>query len=734
MNSSDDAVAILAIRLKWGRTTFANKNQLITIRRNGNRKEEKNNENGNNNANHHQGSQIIATLKQDVEELTSVPCQRQKLICKALWKGVLKDTREAEAELKSNIQKCHQQNNQNNDNDNDNALVVVSVTLIGSAETLQEKPQEQRTKFIEDMSEAELKDLEQKELIDRFKHSNMHNISTSLPVGDIIAIQCEPGQAARLVAQQEQKTKQFHSGGANATGRQAMYQEHRLIKGLSQYHIQEKLRERQRATQPTKLIGDVVMTMGRELGRGYVNSLAVLNNGTLVSALDDGHVQLWNRGHLIKDVVHGTGGGVEHVMSIPTSNGNGNTKSLFVTGGIGMLKVWNDQAKCFITMRTPQGTSPASITTGSLFNNDSDCKQRFIACCVKVTRQENPNQFHLIPQDAEGRRRRAQAQALEIQTRQHLQNVSTSVRYWIFNESDEIVSRRDSLNLSQGSIHPTYDFNNHENFVPAAIIQVATTRDYLICADEFGGLSPQKFAIASSINTTPPPTRQSSSQFNNNDDASNHFTPSTFIQLFVDELSTSTSTNESLFCCTISCMEPIKDNLLAVATDFSQTMTSSNETQGRFSSSSSSSSSSSLAGSSVVHLKLPHPRAVSIIDLDNKIVQIVLNAHKDSVRSICLTPSGDILTAGGKFDATVKVWDCITWTTAMKSHVNNSDIYLEQQVVVKDVNPENAPVLTDAETLKEPGYVFDLKILPSELDTALYVVACARYNVIKIVV
>ena len=50
-------------------------------------------------------------------------------------------------------------------------------------------------------------------------------------------------------------------------------------------------------------------------------------------------------------------------------------------------------------------------------------------------------------------------------------------------------------------------------------------------------------------------------------------------------------------------------------------------------------------------------------------------------------------------------------------------------------------LLTEAKTLKEPGYVFDLKVLPNhsknkadDSEDLLYAVAAARYNVVKIII
>ena len=47
---------------------------------------------------------------------------------------------------------------------------------------------------------------------------------------------------------------------------------------------------------------------------------------------------------------------------------------------------------------------------------------------------------------------------------------------------------------------------------------------------------------------------------------------------------------------------------------------------------------------------------------------------------------------------------------------------------------EEVKVLIDAQILKQPGYVFDLKVLPDSNGSNVYGIAAARYNVIKIVI
>eukprot|EP00546_Thalassionema_frauenfeldii_P017193 CAMPEP_0178899388 /NCGR_PEP_ID=MMETSP0786-20121207/2870_1 /TAXON_ID=186022 /ORGANISM="Thalassionema frauenfeldii, Strain CCMP 1798" /LENGTH=102 /DNA_ID=CAMNT_0020570235 /DNA_START=439 /DNA_END=747 /DNA_ORIENTATION=+ len=99
---------------------------------------------------------------------------------------------------------------------------------------------------------------------------------------------------------------------------------------------------------------------------------------------------------------------------------------------------------------------------------------------------------------------------------------------------------------------------------------------------------------------------------------------------------------------------------------------------------------------------------------------ILQSSHADIVRSICPLPNnGGILTAGGKMDATVRLWDTTDIMDATSGNTNS-----------------NTDIVTTSEKLDEPGYVFDLKVLPDSNDTkeGVFAIAAARYNVIKIVV
>ena len=128
-----------------------------------------------------------------------------------------------------------------------------------------------------------------------------------------------------------------------------MYSYSRLVTGLPQRQMEDLLKQRKQ--KDNTLLGKVVMTMGLELRRAYVNDMTVLPNGTLVSVLDDGHVQLWKNGAVEEDVIHDGNadlGGVDSVVTLGTAS--------FVTAGRGSMRLWNRYGR-----RTAAGVAFATV-------------------------------------------------------------------------------------------------------------------------------------------------------------------------------------------------------------------------------------------------------------------------------------------------------------------------------------------------------------------------------------
>lgn len=285
-------------------------------------------------------------FKEKVATLTGVPLERQKLLCKG-WKGPLRDDFVFAEITKAKL----------------------IVTLIGSAETLAEPVRKQA--FLEDLSPEQLAADEEARLAEAMTDAE----------GMIAALQKPPH--------------------CRDDGKQEVYQYNRVVTGLPQRQIEELLRKQ---SEESTLIGEVAMTLGLELRRAYVNDLAVLEDGTCVTASDDGHVQLWKHTALEYDLVHGgNDGGVDSVVALRHPN------IAFATGGRGCVRLWTSEAEevMALPMRIP-GTSPDSLVSLDL-GHDITC----LAARFKITRQVNPHQFRLPPQDEQGRQRRAQAEAQE---------------------------------------------------------------------------------------------------------------------------------------------------------------------------------------------------------------------------------------------------------------------------------------------------------------------------------
>lgn len=103
-----------------------------------------------------------------------------------------------------------------------------------------------------------------------------------------------------------------------------------------------------------------------------------------------------------------------------------------------------------------------------------------------------------------------------------------------------------------------------------------------------------------------------------------------------------------------------------------------------------------------------------MVDLNTQSATHVLDGHKDTVMCVRSLPDGSLLTGGGKLDATVKLWSC--------------------DQLERDEDIAETRLLTEARKLDKPVYVFDMCVLPDSRGSGVYAIACARYNVVKIIV
>ena len=66
--------------------------------------------------------------------------------------------------------------------------------------------------------------------------------------------------------------------------------------------------------------------------------------------------------------------------------------------------------------------------------------------------------------------------------------------------------------------------------------------------------------------------------------------------------------------------------------------------------------------SSATPLQTTRPRGIYILDTTQATVKAVLDAHKDTVQCLCPLPNGDLISAGGRMDATCRLWNSVVFT------------------------------------------------------------------------
>eukprot|EP00978_Attheya_sp_CCMP212_P006449 scaffold14749_cov39-Attheya_sp.AAC.3 len=514
------------------------------------------------------GSTNVASFREQVYKLTGVPEGRQKLLCKGAWKSLLRDD---DDEVFHNVGM-------------QNYSKPLVVTLIGSADVLPEPPST-KTRFLEDLTSEELAEARTLEEQAAWEDAE----------GMIVALQKPPTD------RDDNKTEE--------------YQYNRLVRGLPQRQIEDLLRRRKNTA--SSFLGEIVMSMGLELRRAYINALSVLSDGTLISGLDDGHVQMWRHGELQKDAIHDGNkdiGGVDCMVSLQNRIDE-DDELAFVTGGRGYVRLWTKKRDCVLSFLSPPGSSPASMAAINMMTDPSQPKSVVcLASSFRITRQTNPNQFRLVPQDEQGRQRRAEAEAHEAVVQESLSRISRSIQIW-FSSGDSfhsLVLEPDDMVDSAAVTKLAFLANKDD---------VPTKTATLICGDELGGLRVWRGEMMA--------------------DKKVHWEQSDFLQL-VHTQQPPTTRDPVL---SIACLEPLPNGLLAVSTANDNALHAITTGRQNF----------SLSGSTPINT--PTPQAVFVMDIERRAINVVINAHIDKV--ICMTalPNGGLVTGGGKMDATVKVWE-----------------------------------------------------------------------------
>ena len=499
-------------------------------------------------------------FKDSIQALTNVPRNRQKLLCKApgAWKNVLADGIAFDAAIGQNP--------------------LLTVILIGSSDVLPDPPPVP-PKFIEDITPEELAEAEAK----------AEAQALAAAEGMIVALQTPP-----LVR--------------CADGDRPLdlvYCYNALVTGVPQRQIEALLRERRQAGGVDQLQGQVAMSMGLELRPAYINCLAVLEDGTLLSGLDDGHIQFWRHGQKVHDAVHegvygGEPGGVESLGILPhPSPASGGPA--FASGGRGCVRLWTAKGDLLRMLPSIPGTTPAHLVALGGWGDGGACG---VAAAFRITRQRDPNQFRLVPQDEEGRRRRAQAEAQEAAVQMALDRVAKGVQVW--------TGELGSVELQTLMLEPEIEAQAAPVTAMVGLPDMARRSiSCLVAGDAAGGLRVWHCSAGGSGSHEEMPWRCTG-----------------LLQLQPQPAATAT----------VVCMEPLPNGLLAVSTDVG---------------------SRGAAGWPLVGanaLSVPFACAVYVVDLAQSTVTVALKAHRDTVRCMSALPNGGLATGGGKHDATVRVW------------------------------------------------------------------------------
>jgi len=383
----------------------------------------------------------------------------------------------------------------------------------------------------------------------------------------------------------------------------------------------------------------------------------------------------------------------------------------FATAGRGSIQLWTADANPIVTLPGAiSGTSPASLQC--VFggpNNVKSCGYETpmidttlticLAARFEVTRQSNPSQFLLAPQNEAQRQRRADAVALERIVLEGLAKAARGIQVW-FSVGLEGLSTK-LLEPPTGDLEGTAPIT-----CLATLFDSSNNSQILVAGDDRGGI------------------RLWRAQLTNDDTI--HFNHLGLVQVVTN------SDNDSAVSCSVVCMEALSGGRLAVSTD---TVVSTNQpalfdVAARV----------SVQASRGVHVfdfsgLLATPTVVSIATTGIKAITCLTGHTKDAVICMCELPDGGLLTGGGKMDATLQMWSRLQIIDQQTTSKQEDD-YL---VTIEDDFQNQITSIVQSEAIKtltgDVGYVFALTVLPDSKDNSdYYAIAAARYNTIKIII
>ena len=696
---------------------------------------------------------------------TKVPIERQKIVASKSksnsgkkikwWKGVLWQYYDFSSALSlqgANEAGAHW----------DAEPIQLNITLMGSAEVL--APNQKNTKFVEDMTQAEKEAVEEKEMAD-----SMASVAAMIP-----ALQIPP---------------EYRRPPADAVSVNSEYDEDRaydrLVHGFSQLRIDALLRHQQNPKNqslkedaeppPPQLLGRVVMTLGLEVQRAYVNDLCVLKrDGTLVSGLDDGHIHMWKYCQKGKDIVHESAGGigifdafqgVDSVLAL--DNNHGTTPASFATAGRGIIRVWDSEGEPLLGRSSPL---PFASPTGLIripvgYKAAAEQDNSKVLCLAARFRVAPPpsRRPRLVPQDSAGRRRVHEIEQTESMVVEDLTKLSQSIQI-LYVDTAEPRPTSDASGARNGNAagqapQPNLCsmFLNSPNPVTCMDSWKDGTTTYLVVGDSLGGvmfwkisMAPPKPAstpalgarIASAIRGARSSSRPSSSRNGNSVSNDNNGGP-ILTCTKLKYLKIASHDDPTVTRSAIACLKYVSETKqLFVSTKEIPPATIASMTL------------DDEEGVRTICFPIRPAQAVHCISVDNIInnsqldpLDYTLDGHKDVVQHILALPNGDILTAGGKMDATTKVWPWAKLRAATGGHTEQG----ESVSIASLLDASPPPILRNASSNNIAGYVFGMDLLEdhkgrvsdddgetkngkSQFDCSPFAIAVSHYNVLKIVI
>ncbi len=522
-------------------------------------------------------------------------------------------------------------------------------------------------------------------------------------------------------------------------GKAVTYPYNFLVTGLPQRRIEYMLGQQReaRAQGAPGLCGtDVAMTMGAELGKSFLTTLAVTADGTLVSGMDNGKLQFWRHGERVCEAVHDAAGmgGAAVVMGQPPGPVvcSVGLRRGCATGGSGSVKLWDSQGRARGMAAAFPGTTPVAMAFAARGGNggrggggggggggDARRHTDHLAVAFQRAQPDDPHEFRLVPQTEAQRARREAAIAERERRQERYQRHEAAVQVMaVTTTAAGEMSGAWTVVLDPRIVDPPRVTTLAA--LPAAagaMVVVGGVDGTLRVWQGIEGLMPRRA----------PTTLQT-----------------------VMTTGTEADGDDDLCALVPVCVEPLASaTMVAVALGLAG-----EPHQGEGGGSSGLGVGDSAA---VRMLRVPAahaPTAVVVVDVVVGALISVLAGHaQDVVRCLCALPDGSLVTGGGKRDASVQLWTRDQWAggdggggggggggirgggggSGGRSGRNSRSVGAGEGKVQA---PDRPPIIhtAAARRLAEPGYVLALACLrDTKPGSDHFALAGARYNLVKIV-